>query len=253
MGSSPFYLATIYLTRFRHQSYKEEPTLFQSYSLLFFKPGPLPQICWGTVSCEPPEFFQKGTASARMGRLRLRCWLDCLGRTAKRRAVASSSGPKRCLCPAPAAVWKAANLWSLFRENKNLWCIVSSNKDSRLRSHNLQFSPPANRSICSGTTFSLIPKLRKVTLQRLVHGQTFKVVYHLISSALGALIWSFPNGLVFFGFPLPFIVQLTIWLSGSVFWVFVPLLFFLHFLQLKKHLGTCRRDWGTNFRSSYEK
>ncbi|KAL0592685.1 hypothetical protein AAY473_036926 [Plecturocebus cupreus] len=83
-----------------------------------------------------------------------------LGRAAKREAGASSSGRRPCFCPVPAAVWKATNLCSLFRGNKNLWCIVPSNEgQSRLRSHNLLFIPEKYGSIHSGKTFSLNPKL----------------------------------------------------------------------------------------------
>lgn len=124
-----FYLASI--------SPLSAPELYIRRSQLFYKPTPsfpsnqllFPQIYGGAASCKPPRPFQKGIASARNGKLRLRRWPDCLGRTAKRRAVASSSGLRLCLCPAPAAAWKATNLWRVFRENKNLWRIVPSNKD----------------------------------------------------------------------------------------------------------------------------
>lgn len=43
MGLSPFILFGHHLTPFRHRSYKKETTLLQTYySLLSFKPSPLP-------------------------------------------------------------------------------------------------------------------------------------------------------------------------------------------------------------------
>lgn len=127
-GIIPFHLFGHHLTPFRHQSYKEEPTLLQTYSLLSFKP--LPQNLRRSSQLRAPTALPEGNSVCSNGKPGLRCWPDCRGRTAKRGAVASSSGPRLCLCPAPAAVWKATNLWSRLRENKNLWCIVPSNKDS---------------------------------------------------------------------------------------------------------------------------
>lgn len=129
-GIIPLHLFGHRLTPFRHQSYKEEPTLLQTYSLLSFKPSPLRPNFRRCSQLRAPTALPEGKGVCSNGKLRLRCWPHCLGRTAKRGAVASSSDPRLCLRPAPAAVWKATNLWSRLRENKNLWCIVPSNKDS---------------------------------------------------------------------------------------------------------------------------
>ena len=125
-----------------------------------------------------------------------------------------------------------------------------------------QGQPGSEATICSSALqesdqsaarelISLIPKLN----QKWLSDDSFIVKhlkwYHLIFSVLWMRKRSAPNSV--WGFPLTFIVELTIWLFNSVFWAFVLPSFLLLFPQLKKQLGIHRRDWGANFWGFYEK
>lgn len=82
-GIIPFHLFGHHLTPFRHQSYKEEPTLLQTYSLLSFKP--LPQNLRRSSQLRAPTALPEGNSVCSNGKPGLRCWPDCRGRTAKAR------------------------------------------------------------------------------------------------------------------------------------------------------------------------
>ena len=109
-----------------------------------------------------------------------------------------------------------------------------------------QGQPGSEATICSSPLqesdqsaakelISLIPKLN----QKWISNDSFIVKhlkwYHLISSALRVWKRSSPNGV--WGFPLPFIVELTIWLFNSVFWAFVLPSFLSAFSATKEAIG----------------
>ena len=123
-----------------------------------------------------------------------------------------------------------------------------------------QGQPGSEATICSSALqesdqsaarelISLIPKLNQKWLSDDSVIVKHLKWYHLIFSVLWVRQRSAPNSV--WGFPLTFIVELTIWLFS--FLSLCSPFFLLLFPRLKKQLGIHRRDWGANFWGFYKK
>ena len=125
-----FYLVPIYLTQFRHQSYKEKPTLFQTYPHFSFTRASLPTDLLRSSPLRAPRALPEGNSVCSEPEAPAAVLARLPGTHSQAPRGRQQLRPEAMPLPGASCCLEGHKPLESVLENKNLWCIVPSNKDS---------------------------------------------------------------------------------------------------------------------------